>query len=240
MSEKTNKLSSGRFSVFILLALFFLLGPSCELEIGLGASVDTSSPEVEITYPPKAAVVMDSFILAGTVSDDMGVKKIDVKLTHETIKNAVFTYNSPYSENGEEVQGTVEIVNPGKTWKEGTTWSVKIGERDATQTLYNGWDLPDGNYTVEVTVTDNTSKSVSDTRKLTIDNTAPVFIVSNLTSISDTEKNVFGHKIALSGDVKDDNSVSKVFFKVFDEQKEEIEINKNGEPVELSYKMTYM
>ena len=51
---------------------------SCSDNVGLGDSVDTEAPKLEITYPPSSAVIKGSFIFAGTSSDDKGVTSMKV------------------------------------------------------------------------------------------------------------------------------------------------------------------
>ena len=120
------------FASFTVAALLVL---SCE--IGLGAAVDTERPKLQITYPPKGAVIMDNFTLAGTVSDDVGLNYLKVTLTNKDLKTT-YTYSSK--------EGQVLWVDPGKNWSKGTTWTASIGKKTEGQTLYNGWDLPDGEY----------------------------------------------------------------------------------------------
>ncbi len=197
------------FATFTVAALLVL---SCE--IGLGAAVDTERPKLQITYPPKGAVIMDNFTLAGTVSDDVGLNYLKVTLTNKDLKTT-YTYSSK--------EGQVLWVDPGKNWSKGTTWTASIGKKTEGQTLYNGWDLPDGEYFIDVEANDGYG-TTSDRRSVTIDNTPPVFIVENLVSIEgNTNKpSIFGHKINLLGQAKDESGLSKVFFSAFDENGTEI------------------
>ena len=53
---------------FLTVILFSLIVVSCE--VGLGSSVDTLPPELEITTPPVDSIIRDSFIIGGSWSDD--------------------------------------------------------------------------------------------------------------------------------------------------------------------------
>ena len=207
--------------VTVLLSGLLLMFGGCE--IGLGAAVDTTRPVLKITYPPKGASIMGSFKLAGTVSDDVGVSEIKITLTNLDT-NTTYIYNSK--------EGQVLVAEPEKAWSKGTTWQADIGKKESSRVAYNGWDIPDGDYNVTVETTDGYGW-VKDTRSFSIDTTPPVFDVATLSSITDSGKNVFGHKISFSGYVKDASDLSKVYFNVFDDSKNEVYKS------ELPYKMTY-
>ncbi|MCF0243099.1 MAG: hypothetical protein HUK25_10695, partial [Treponema sp.] len=185
---------------------------SCE--VGLGSSVDTERPALEITYPPKGAVIRDTFVLAGTVSDDVGVKSMKVTLTHKTLKTLE---SKVYSTEKGEVK-----LDSVSDWRKGTTWSVNIGKKDTGSTLYNGWDLPDGEYFIDVEAFDVES-STTTRSSIKIDNTAPVFLLENITSLGsvqvDDKISTLGQKINLRGKLQDDNGISKIYFDVYDENK---------------------
>ena len=70
---KSLILSSVGLSVFLLLF-------SCS--VGLGESVDTEVPKVEVTYPPASSTIRDWFYLAGNCSDDKGVASLTVSATN--------------------------------------------------------------------------------------------------------------------------------------------------------------
>ena len=56
--------------VITVLSAFIISLLSCDVEIGLGASVDTRAPELVIKNPPAGAVIRDVFAISGTCSDD--------------------------------------------------------------------------------------------------------------------------------------------------------------------------
>lgn len=65
--------------IYTLITLFFatVLFNSCE--IGLGAAVDAAAPDISINYPEKdGVVIMNDFTMSGYVSDDTGIKSVQV------------------------------------------------------------------------------------------------------------------------------------------------------------------
>ncbi|MCK9169509.1 MAG: Ig-like domain-containing protein, partial [Treponema sp.] len=121
------------------LPVFFLaaLIPLVSCQVGLGAAVDTEAPKVAITYPSTAVVIRGHFIIAGTCSDDEGVVSVKVVLT----------------DTDTEKKYDAEAAALGSS-KE--TWQISLNEYDsnAGAGTYNGWALPDGKYTADVTASD--------------------------------------------------------------------------------------
>ena len=79
-------------------------------DVGLGASVDTQAPSLEIKYPESGAVYSGDIPVNGTWSDDKGVSKIEI-----TIKNT-----SKSSSGEEETVYLAEILEE-KAWTFGMT-----------------------------------------------------------------------------------------------------------------------
>lgn len=142
--------------ISILSVLFFttVLFNSCE--IGLGSAVDAAAPEISITYPEKdGIVIMNDFTMSGIASDDTGIKSIlvtfistaDKKISYGPFEAEVTTYND----------------------KKNDDWTVNLNKKNE-----NGqFEIPDGEYTVEVVVTDLSSRTQTISRVYKIDNTAP-------------------------------------------------------------------
>ena len=63
---------------FVLLSLFIFLTLSCE--IGLGSSVDTEAPSLEILNPPSDAVIRDKFAISGKWKDDGSLSEVFVDM----------------------------------------------------------------------------------------------------------------------------------------------------------------
>ena len=139
------------------LSVFILLFTACKENIGLGESIDTKAPSLEITYPVQKAVIMDYFYIGGNCSDDKGVKNVQVTLKKlGTVQETIGSYPA-------------EIKN-------GTEWFIKFNEKDS-EGLY---PLKDGSYIAEVTAWDNAGQnSGTSSISFDIDNTPPVFIATN-------------------------------------------------------------
>lgn len=146
-------------SFFSIICAVLLIN-SCE--VGLGESVDSESPTVAISYPPEQAVIRGTFVAAGTCNDDKGIKSVKVSIYSPSDENLSF---GPYEAS----------VSNGKKWR------VNLNEHDELKYAnYNGWQIPDGTYTIKVSVEDNAGRTQETpaTQTVDIDNTAPIFIVS--------------------------------------------------------------
>ena len=80
-----------RKSLWNSLLVFCLIGfgtiasfISCE--VGLGSAVDVAAPDINITTPPTAAVIRQSFAIAGDWSDDGTIKSLEVTLKNTNTK----------------------------------------------------------------------------------------------------------------------------------------------------------
>ena len=107
----------------VMLAIFAVLGLINSCEVGLGNSVDTLQPNLEISYPETGAVIKNSFVMEGKASDETWIKSIIVK-----VKN---------SENGEEVKNYEAVLN-------GENWKVEINKNQES-----GYELKDGTYEIQ-------------------------------------------------------------------------------------------
>ena len=167
---------------------FVLFTLSCE--IGLGSAVDTEAPTATITYPPEGAVIRDWFYIAGTCNDDDSVERVEVAISgkdYSSTKNAIIENSA--------------------------SWQLKLN--DGANGKYNGWELPDGDYTVNVTVYDGSGRSTGPySRSFKIDNTAPIFIISSPGSTEESSQNTYGTTINVAGTVAESSGVSKVSISV--------------------------
>lgn len=98
-----------------LLFIFAVITISCE--IGLGPSVDTETPIIEILSPEADAIIRDQFAIRGTWSDDgdigsatVSIKRTDKKQSGEHKFDISFTKPS----NGESKGTWSAIINPFK------------------------------------------------------------------------------------------------------------------------------
>ena len=175
--------------ISVILSALIISFSSCDVEIGLGSSVDTRPPELAINYPPAGAVIRDVFTISGTCSDDGVIAGVSVDL--KQTDNTALSYT---------MQG---VFNQ----KEGV-WSCEINPLD-TKT-----PIPDGSYEITVTIKDSVDRETIRTRQYTIDNTAPVIAITRPSAViptgSDPEKyttsnefDSFGQDFVVEGHVAD-------------------------------------
>lgn len=169
----------------------FMLFFACS--VGLGESVDTEVPKIEITYPPASSAVRDWFLLAGTCSDDKGVDSITVSA---------------------ENISTNEITDLGTfTPEKDGTWAVKINEKDSSE----NYKLKDGTYTFCVITKDTSSqKSAPAYRTIEVDNTPPVFVIKNPGTIKAEKPSAFGSILKIVGAAADDHDIYELSLAVYD------------------------
>lgn len=171
-------------------AIFMLLF-ACS--VGLGESVDTEVPKIEITYPPASSPVRDWFYLAGTASDDKGVASVSVSA---------------------ENISTNEITDLGTfTPEKDGTWAVKINEKDSAE----NYKLKDGTYTFCVIAKDTSNqKSAPAYRTIEVDNTPPVFVIKNPGTIKAAKPSAFGSILKIVGAAADDHDIYELSLAVYD------------------------
>lgn len=185
---------------FLFASIFFALSfglSNCKQNIGLGETIDTKAPELEITYPSKGAIIMEDFYVAGTCGDDKSISKVEVILSKQgTSSEKVGTY-------------LAEIDSKQENWK------LLLNEKsDAGE-----WTLSDGSYSVDVTAYDAVgNKSGTSSLSFTIDNTPPVFVATNpgVAENSDKDFSSYGSSFSLEGKLHDENKISQVKVKVYD------------------------
>lgn len=168
----------------------FMLFFACS--VGLGESVDTEVPKIEITYPPASRAVRDWFYLAGNCSDDKGVDSI-----------VVSAKNISTDENF-----TLGTAIPAKDG----TWQIKINEKDSG----GNYKLKDGTYTFSVIATDSSKQqSAPNIRTLEIDNTAPVFVIKNPGTTKSDSPAPFGSILKIVGAAADEHEIYELELKVY-------------------------
>ncbi|MBR1535589.1 MAG: hypothetical protein IJ630_01470 [Treponema sp.] len=167
-----------------ILSILLLLIFSCGEDTGLGASVDTEAPKISITYPPSLAVIKDSFVFGGTWSDDKSVSSVTVD---------VYLLNSDDTKTVVDTQ-LADISSEG-------TWSITLNNYDADKySAYNGWQYCDGSYEIQVTATDSAGHSSGiSSRSFSIDNTAPLLVLTKPTSIGSNTPQSYGRTVQLNG-----------------------------------------
>ena len=119
--------------------------------------VDKKSPTLTLTEIPSST--NQSVVVKGTASDATGIKDVAVKITPK-----------PDNWTSETKSFTAAEFAAGETFTVGA-----------------GNNLPDNTYTIEVTATDNAGKTVTQTRTVLVDTTAPNGTVSVLGTADYTE-----------------------------------------------------
>lgn len=161
--------------------------------VGLGESVDTEVPKIEITYPPASSPVRDWFLLAGTCSDDKGVDSITVSAENISTNKTI-------------VIGTVSPAKDG-------SWSIRINEKDEN----GNFKLKDGTYTFSVVAKDSSKQnSAPNYRTLEIDNTPPVFVIKNPGTTNGSAPASFGSILKIVGAAADDHEIYELSLAVYD------------------------
>ncbi|MFA6938287.1 MAG: hypothetical protein WCQ67_08655, partial [Treponema sp.] len=166
---------------------------SCQ--IGLGAQVDTASPEIAISYPSASSVISDWFYIRGTCSDDLSVASVAVNIVN-TDTSISYSY-------------TANIASDGKSW---VTDKLNVQSEDGT------FAIPDGlNYTVTVTASDKSGHQTTDKRSFSVDNTAPVLVLTKPTSIGSNTAKTYGQTVQLQGSFSEASSlITKLIVSFYD------------------------
>ncbi len=165
---------------------------SCE--IGLGSSVDTEAPSLEISNPPSDAIIRDEFAISGTWGDDGSISEVSVELVRLDNK-------TPYKFSG--------IVTKDEKDKKKGTWSIIINP------VENG--IIDGSYEAVVSIKDNGGHKTTMARSFTLDNTPPVMLLSRPSvKFGQAGFDNYGRSFTLEGKAADDSGVRLIEVSVFD------------------------
>ena len=191
-------------SVFaVVLTVFCGIFLSCE--VGLGDSIDTKVPKVEINSPSADYIVRDEFTISGTWSDDGELKDIDVVLTNTSTKRK-------YPEN-DSFKAT--IIKEGG--KDGGNWTCKINPLSESK-------IPDGSYEVSVTAIDTAGNKSGATRGFVIDNTPPLLSLTRpSTKFSDdgSSADSYGQDFSITGSVMDSSNVDSIEVEIYSAEGED-------------------
>ena len=192
---------------------------SCGENAGLGSSIDTKAPTLAIEYPPSGAAIRDSFILAGSCSDDKAISRVlvTVKRLESDIEFEPLSYTATVSADAK-------------------SWQIKLNEKDeANESYYNGWQLPDGKYEMSVTAYDNVgNNSGASSRSFEIDNTPPLFIISNpgVVKNENKEPSAYGSVFTIDGTIADNHEIASMDVEIYNEAGELLsKENYNGEEI---------
>ena len=171
---------------FYVLFWVFFCLISGSCKIGLGEAIDTESPKINITSPYEGAVIRDKFAIKGTYSDDGKIKSIKLDLNN-LVTGQSSTYNAEFTKDSYSF--TVDPLKDG---------------------------VKDGNYLANITITDTYGHSTQVSSPYTIDNTAPVIILSRPESKKGSDSfDMFGQEFKIEGRAHDDNEI-EIEVQIFD------------------------
>ena len=178
-----------KFSYVIALFVSFCLYFSCN--VGLGEAVDTQPPTLSIESPSDGLIIMNTFTMQGSTSDETSVASVQIKLIPTNETSGTTTYG-PFD---------ATVDNKKKTW----TCNINSYNEET-----NAFEILDGEYTAEVIATDSAGRTTTKSRVYKIDNTEPIVVLSRPT-MSDQ----FGKTVKVTGDISDLNQLSSLYFSVY-------------------------
>ena len=183
-----------KFILAVVSVVFAYALLSCD--VGLGAAVDTQAPTLNVTYPATLSTVRGQFVFGGTCADDQKVTSVTV-IAHNSGKSY-----GPYA---------ATIADDAKSWT--FSFNKKAEGKDS----YNGWEMPDGKYTLEAVARDASGKS-SGTGAITIDidNTEPIFILNSPGTTDIKNPTVSGSSFKIIGTIADDHSIKYMRVNVYE------------------------
>ncbi len=191
---------------FIFLSIFIVFSViSCE--IGLGSSVDTDPPALEIINPAVDSVIRDSFAISGTYKDDGTIASVSAKLKRT-------------DNNGDEIQLSGEFFEDD-TYRGQGTWKIIVTpfEFDESDSTKKNTKILDGTYQATVIIKDTIGRKTTQNTTFTIDNTPPILILSRPSTIFKEDEfgiDAYGQTFSIEGKAADDNNVSKIIVDVYD------------------------
>lgn len=185
-----------KFILAVVSVVFAYALLSCD--VGLGAAVDTRAPTLNVTYPATLSTVRGQFVFGGTCADDQKVTSVTVS-----------AYNSELGKSYGPFAAT--IADDAKSWT--FSFNKKAEGKDS----YNGWEMPDGKYTLEAVARDASGKS-SGTGAITIDidNTEPIFILNSPGTTDIKNPTVSGSSFKITGTIADDHSIKYMRVNVYE------------------------
>lgn len=185
-----------KFILAVVSVVFAYALLSCD--VGLGAAVDTQAPTLNVTYPATLSTVRGQFVFGGTCADDQKVTSVTVS-----------AYNSELGKSYGPFAAT--IADDAKSW------TFSFNKKAESKDSYNGWEMPDGKYTLEAVARDASGKS-SGTGAITIDidNTEPIFILNSPGTTDIKNPTVSGSSFKITGTIADDHSIKYMRVNVYE------------------------
>ena len=187
-----------KFILAVVSVVFAYALLSCD--VGLGAAVDTQAPTLNVTYPATLSTVRGQFVFGGTCADDQKVTSV-----------TVIAHNSELGKSYGPYAATVA--------DDAKSWTFSFNKKAEGKDSYNGWEMPDGKYTLEAVARDASGKS-SGTGAITIDidNTEPIFILNSPGTTDIKNPTVSGSSFKITGTIADDHSIKYMRVYVYENE----------------------
>lgn len=183
----------------LCLVVFTSVAAFISCEVGLGEAVDVAAPVITVSNPPTAAVIRDTFAIAGSWSDDGTIKSLDVTLKNTGTKKE-------YS-----VSGSFEQDADSKDAK--GSWKAIVNPLDTEN------PIPDGSYEATIKFSDNGSHTTTITKSFVIDNTPPIIVLTRPSTAADSlSSDTYGQTFTLEGQAADTNNVSLIEVEIYSDK----------------------
>ena len=185
-----------KFLLAVVSVVFAYALLSCD--VGLGAAVDTQAPTLNVTYPATLSTVRGQFVFGGTCADDQKVTSVTVRALNSELGKSYGPYAATVADDAK-------------------SWTFSFNKKAEGKDSYNGWEMPDGKYTLEAVARDASGKS-SGTGAITIDidNTEPIFILNSPGTTDIKNPTVSGSSFKITGTIADDHSIKYMRVNVYE------------------------
>lgn len=185
-----------KFILAVVSVVFAYALLSCD--VGLGAAVDTQAPTLNVTYPATLSTVRGQFVFGGTCADDQKVTSVTVRALNSELGKSYGPYAATVADDAK-------------------SWTFSFNKKAEGKDSYNGWEMPDGKYTLEAVARDASGKS-SGTGAITIDidNTEPIFILNSPGTTDIKNPTVSGSSFKITGTIADDHSIKYMRVNVYE------------------------
>lgn len=187
-----------KFILAVVSVVFAYALLSCD--VGLGSAVDTQAPTLNVTYPATLSTVRGQFVFGGTCADDQKVTSVTVRALNSELGKSYGPYAATVADDAK-------------------SWTFSFNKKAEGKGSYNGWEMPDGKYTLEAVARDASGKS-SGTGAITIDidNTEPIFILNSPGTTDIKNPTVSGSSFKITGTIADDHSIKYMRVNVYENE----------------------
>lgn len=185
-----------KFILAVVSVVFAYALLSCD--VGLGSAVDTQAPTLNVTYPATLSTVRGQFVFGGTCADDQKVTSVTVRAINSELGKSYGPFAATVADDAK-------------------SWTFSFNKKAEGKDSYNGWEMPDGKYTLEAVARDASGKS-SGTGAITIDidNTEPIFILNSPGTTDIKNPTVSGSNFKITGTIADDHSIKYMRVNVYE------------------------